>query len=102
MSRNLFGTDGVRGVAGERITAELALGLASAATRLAVPEAGRGPQVLVIRDTRESGEMLEAGIAAGVAAAGRTATIAAIPAVAARRNSRRVVRSGIQSFSVVK
>ena len=78
MSRNLFGTDGVRGVAGERITAELALGLASAATRLAVPEAGRGPQVLVIRDTRESGEMLEAGIAAGVAAAGGDALLGGV------------------------
>jgi phosphoglucosamine mutase len=49
------------------VTAELALGLGRAATERASAER---PQVLVIRDTRESGEMLEAGIAAGVTAAG--------------------------------
>jgi phosphoglucosamine mutase len=65
--RHLFGTDGVRGPAGDVVTAELALGLGRAATERA---AGERPQVLVIRDTRESGEMLEAGIAAGVTAAG--------------------------------
>jgi phosphoglucosamine mutase len=66
-SRKLFGTDGVRGVAGEQLTADLALGLARAATE-ASP--ATRPRVLVIRDTRESGEMLEAAIAAGVTAAG--------------------------------
>jgi phosphoglucosamine mutase len=71
LARHLFGTDGVRGVAGERVTAELALALAAAAVRQAVPDAREGrPQVLVIRDTRESGSMLEAGIAAGATAAG--------------------------------
>jgi phosphoglucosamine mutase len=65
--RKLFGTDGVRGVAGELLTAELALGLARAATEEAVAER---PQVLLVRDTRESGEMLEAAMAAGVTAAG--------------------------------
>ena len=67
MARTLFGTDGVRGVAGEMLTADLALGLARAAT-LGLP-ADR-PRVLIIRDTRESGEMLEAALAAGVTAAG--------------------------------
>ena len=65
--RRLFGTDGVRGVAGELLTAELALGLGRAVTEQS--PAGR-PRVLVIRDTRESGEMLEAALAAGVTAAG--------------------------------
>jgi phosphoglucosamine mutase len=65
--RKLFGTDGVRGVAGELLSAELALGLARAATEQAVAER---PQVLLVRDTRESGEMLEAAMAAGVTAAG--------------------------------
>ncbi|MGH2900784.1 MAG: phosphoglucosamine mutase, partial [Solirubrobacteraceae bacterium] len=66
--RKLFGTDGVRGVAGEVLTAPLALALGAAATR----EIGGGghPQVLVIRDTRESGPMLEAALAAGIASAG--------------------------------
>jgi phosphoglucosamine mutase len=76
--RRLFGTDGVRGVAGEQITAELALGLARAATRLAVLEAGQRPRVLVIRDTRESGDMLEAATAAGVAAAGGEALLGGV------------------------
>ena len=67
MARKLFGTDGVRGVAGEKLTAELALALGRATTEQA--KASR-PQVLVIRDTRESGEMLEAALAAGVTAAG--------------------------------
>lgn len=67
MGRKLFGTDGVRGVAGREVTAELALALARAATtRSPAPR----PQVLVIRDTRESGEMLESAIAAGATAAG--------------------------------
>ena len=67
MARQLFGTDGVRGRAGHFLTAELALALARAA--VARLEAER-PQVLIIRDTRESGEMLESAIAAGVTAAG--------------------------------
>ena len=67
MARELFGTDGVRGVAGERLTADLALGLGRAAAQ----ETGlERPRVLLIRDTRESGEMLEAALAAGVTAGG--------------------------------
>ncbi len=65
--RKLFGTDGVRGVAGEVLTAELALALGAAATR---EVGGEHPRVLVIRDTRESGAMLEAALAAGIASAG--------------------------------
>ena len=63
MAGKLFGTDGVRGVAGEFLTAGLALALGRAATRRTGVER---PQVLVIRDTRESGEMLQAALAAGV------------------------------------
>ena len=75
MTRHLFGTDGVRGTAGELLTAELALGLGRAATALA--EAER-PQVLIIRDTRESGEMLQAALAAGVGAAGGDALLGGV------------------------
>jgi phosphoglucosamine mutase len=67
MTRRLFGTDGVRGVAGEVLTAELALALGRSAT---LQTGAERPRVLVIRDTRESGEMLEAALAAGVTAAG--------------------------------
>ena len=75
MARQLFGTDGVRGRAGYFLTADLALALAR--TAVARSEAER-PQVLIIRDTRESGEMLESAIAAGVAAAGGDAWLAGV------------------------
>lgn len=63
----LFGTDGVRGPVGEKLTPELALALGRATA--AELEAER-PQVLIVRDTRESGHMLESALAAGLAAAG--------------------------------
>jgi phosphoglucosamine mutase len=75
MTRKLFGTDGVRGVAGEFLTADLALGLGRAA---AVASPADKPQVLIVRDTRESGEMLEAALAAGVAAAGGHALLGGV------------------------
>ncbi len=65
--RRLFGTDGIRGLAGGDVTAGLALSLG----RVAVLRASSDhPRVFVIRDTRESGEMLESAIAAGAAEAG--------------------------------
>jgi phosphoglucosamine mutase len=75
MTRKLFGTDGVRGVAGEFVSAELALALARAATEQTGVER---PQVLIVRDTRESGEMLEAALAAGVSAAGGDALLGGV------------------------
>jgi phosphoglucosamine mutase len=68
----LFGTDGVRGVAnGPLLTAELALGLGRAAARFARERGARSqPRVLIGRDTRRSGFMLEEALAAGVASAG--------------------------------
>ena len=77
MARRLFGTDGVRGVAGEFLTAELTLALGRAATTRARADAAR-PRVLVIRDTRASGEMLEAAVAAGIAAAGGIALLGGV------------------------
>jgi phosphoglucosamine mutase len=75
MPRKLFGTDGVRGLAGEFVTAELALALGRAATEQTGAER---PQVLIVRDTRESGEMLEAAMAAGVSAAGGDALLGGV------------------------
>jgi phosphoglucosamine mutase len=71
----LFGTDGVRGVAGEFLSADLALGLGRAAARVSPAET---PQVLIVRDTRESGEMLEAALAAGIAAGGGHALLGGV------------------------
>lgn len=73
--RKLFGTDGVRGVAGEFLTPELAMRLGRAAA------AGTGaarPQILILRDTRESGPMLEAALAAGITAAGGDALVGGV------------------------
>src|SRR3954471_22098211 len=72
MAEKLFGTDGVRGVAGDFLTAELATALGRAAAAISPADA---PQVLIVRDTRESGEMLEAALAAGVAAGGGQALL---------------------------
>jgi phosphoglucosamine mutase len=74
----LFGTDGVRGAAGEFLTAELALALGRAATATAWGAADRTPQVLIVRDTRESGELFESALAAGVAAAGGQALLGGV------------------------
>jgi phosphoglucosamine mutase len=75
MARHLFGTDGIRGRAGDFLTAELALGVARAAVSHCTAER---PQVLIVRDTRESGEMLESAIAAGVTAGGGDALLGGV------------------------
>ncbi|MEV4421860.1 phosphoglucosamine mutase [Patulibacter sp. NPDC049589] len=95
MSR-LFGTDGVRGRAGAVLTAELALRLGRAAVLGGIASrddapaptgdapggapagAGARPRVLVVRDTRESGPMLEAAFAAGAAASGADVHLAGV------------------------
>ena len=75
MAKKLFGTDGVRGVAGEVLTAELATALGHAAAETAGPER---PQVLIVRDTRDSGPMLEAALAAGIAQGGGDALLGGV------------------------
>jgi phosphoglucosamine mutase len=75
IGRKLFGTDGVRGEAGTFLTAELATSLGKAAA--ASLEVER-PQVLIVRDTRESGPMLESALAAGIAAAGGDALLGGV------------------------
>jgi phosphoglucosamine mutase len=96
MARQLFGTDGVRGRAGHFLTAELALKLARAAV---VRAEHAHPQVVIVRDTRESGEMLESAIAAGVTAAGGDALLAGVlPTPAAPLLVR---RHGLQLAAVI-
>lgn len=68
-----FGTDGLRGRAGLEITAELALALGRAVVQVLgahIVAGGGTPRVAIARDTRPSGPMLEAAVAAGVLAAG--------------------------------
>jgi len=74
----LFGTDGVRGLANDGLTVELALGLAQAAAvvlgkgRMADGRraSGRRPIAVVARDPRVSGEFISAAVAAGLASSG--------------------------------
>lgn len=69
----LFGTDGVRGLANADLTAELALDLSVAAAHVLSDIglfAGHRPTAIVGRDTRVSGEFLEAAVVAGLASAG--------------------------------
>jgi phosphoglucosamine mutase len=73
--RKLFGTDGVRGEAGTFLSAELATALGRAAASSLDVER---PQVLIVRDTRESGPMLEAALAAGIAASGGDALLGGV------------------------
>jgi len=80
MARTLFGTDGVRGIVGETLTAELVERLGRAATTWA----GRG-RVLVGRDTRGSGPLLEQALTRGIVEAGGVAVLGGVlptPAVA--------------------
>jgi len=76
----LFGTDGVRGVANAPgLTAEVALGLGRAAVRFALERgAVAKPRVLVGRDTRRSGPLLEDALCAGIASAGGLALRAGV------------------------
>ncbi|GCD92084.1 phosphoglucosamine mutase [Nocardioides sp. LS1] len=73
MSPKLFGTDGVRGLANGVLTAELALDLSAAAARVLADRGefeGHRPLAVVGRDTRISGQFLEAAVVAGLASAG--------------------------------
>jgi phosphoglucosamine mutase len=83
VARQYFGTDGVRGVVGEKLTAELVERLGKAAALWT----GRG-RIFLGRDTRASGPELEDAFANGVASAGATAVLAGVlptPAVALLR-----------------
>jgi phosphoglucosamine mutase len=66
----LFGTDGVRGVANRDLTPELAFALGRAAATVLARERKGRPNLLLGRDTRASGDLLAAALAAGAASAG--------------------------------
>jgi phosphoglucosamine mutase len=66
----LFGTDGVRGVANTELTPELAFKLGQAAGIYFKKDTGRRARVLIGKDTRVSGDLLEAALAAGLTSMG--------------------------------
>jgi phosphoglucosamine mutase len=81
----LFGTDGVRGIANQDLTGELAFRLGRAAVIALTEQGGSRPHIAVGRDTRASGEFLEAALTAGICSAGGDAVLLGVcttPAVA--------------------
>lgn len=98
MSR-LFGTDGVRGVANRDLTPDLALSLGRAAAGVLAPGGG---SVVVGRDTRLSGPMLEGALVAGLTSAGARVLLAGVvpsPAVAFLTMEERAAAGAVISAS---
>ncbi|MEG2950618.1 MAG: phosphoglucosamine mutase [Clostridia bacterium] len=80
----LFGTDGVRGIANSELTCELAFRLGQAGAYVLASDVHR-PTILVGRDTRISGEMLESAMVAGICSMGARAVLVEVlptPAIA--------------------
>lgn len=65
-----FGTDGIRGIANEELTPELAFRLGRIGSHVLTKEAENKPKILVGRDTRISGYMLESALIAGILSTG--------------------------------
>ncbi|MFR0779680.1 MAG: phosphoglucosamine mutase [Zhenhengia sp.] len=81
----LFGTDGVRGVANSELTGQLAFHLGQAGAYVLTKETKKQPKILVARDTRISGTMLESALVAGICSVGAKAICIGViptPAVA--------------------
>jgi len=80
----MFGTDGVRGIANAELTCEMAYMLGQASATVLASDVHR-PTILVGRDTRLSGEMLESAMVAGICSVGARAVLIGImptPAIA--------------------
>jgi len=80
-----FGTDGIRGVAGKDLDAELAFKAGRAAATVLTQEDALKPHVIIARDTRISCDMLEAALSAGLCSSGADVTLLGVlptPAVA--------------------
>jgi len=80
----LFGTDGVRGIANTELTCDLAYRLGQASAAVLASDVRR-PTILVGRDTRISGEMLESALVAGICSVGARAVLIEVmptPAIA--------------------
>ena len=66
----LFGTDGIRGIANKELTAELAFKTGRSGAYVLTKTASRRPRILIGKDTRKSGDMLEAALTAGLCSVG--------------------------------
>ena len=63
----LFGTDGIRGVVGENLTADMAFRVGQAVGTVLMEDKGSRPTVVIGKDTRISSDMLESALMAGSA-----------------------------------
>lgn len=76
----LFGTDGIRGIANEDLTCELATQLGRAAAKVLINKTNHNPKVLIGKDTRVSSDMLETALAAGLCSVGASVvTLGVVP-----------------------
>jgi len=66
----LFGTDGIRGIVGENLTAEQAFRVGQAVASVLAEEKGRRPVIMIGKDTRISSDMLESALMAGICSVG--------------------------------
>lgn len=66
----LFGTDGIRGIANKELTAELAFKTGQCGAYVLTKHTSRRPRILIGKDTRKSGDMLEAALTAGLCSVG--------------------------------
>lgn len=73
-----FGTDGIRGVAGQLLTAEFAVQVGLAAAVVVGKQTGSRPLFVIGRDTRISGPMLEAALTAGLTSGGADVELAGV------------------------
>ncbi len=73
----LFGTDGVRGVANEKLSCELAFKMGHAGAYVLTSKVHKA-RILIGRDTRISGDMLESALVAGICSAGAEAIVAGV------------------------
>lgn len=81
----LFGTDGVRGIANEELTPELAMNIGRAAALVLTDSDHKHPKILIGKDTRLSGDMLEGALIAGLCSVGANVVLLGVvptPAVA--------------------
>lgn len=81
----LFGTDGARGVANAELTAELAMNIGRAAAMVLISDEVEHPTILIGKDTRRSGDMLEGALIAGLCSVGANVELLGVvptPAVA--------------------
>ena len=81
----LFGTDGVRGIAGEDLTTGMAMLIGRGAAIVLTEQKNSRPRILIGKDTRISGDMLESALAAGLCSVGADVELLGVvptPAVA--------------------